>query len=219
MLPNRLKTALWWLGTRLTLGFRLESTLGPMDKQRVAVLGIGNPRVGPAIVGAIATYFGEAAIDVAIYDPDPERLELFARFIHVAFKFNKSPHDLTVCEDAEDALDGACKVLIAFDESSAKRVLRMRGMIDVSTPIAEATEAFLDGVVADVLDLTGEAVAIPGRYRLPLPSALTAEELRALPHQILRWVRGEEYLHDFLAEHERSPIRDWLERPESALLG
>ena len=44
-------------------------------------------------------------------------------------------------------------------------------------------------------------------------------ELRALPHQLLRWIRGEEYLHEFLAEHEKSPIRDWLERPESALIG
>lgn len=192
-----------------------------IGRERISVLGIGNPRVGPAIVGALSTFFGEKPIDVLLYDPDIERLELFARFAQVAFSFNRAPHDLTICEDAEDALKDSAKVIVAIDDASARAILRQRGVVDVSTAISEAVESLLaiGPSSVDILDLTGTSRSGPGRYRLPLPAEPTSEELRALPHQILRWIRGEEYLHEFFAQHERSPIRDWLERPESALLG
>lgn len=38
-----------------------------------------------------------------------------------------------------------------------------------------------------------------------------AEDLGFWPHQVLRWVRGDEYAFTLLADHEDSPIPSWIE--------
>lgn len=172
-------------------------------------------------MGALATYFGERPLEVALYDADRERLELFARFAWVAFKFNKAPHQLEVCESLQEMALLANKAILCLDDHGAAALIRSEKWEAPGERVAEASRHALQTLSDDVetLDLTGKSLTDLARYRLPLPPEPSEEELRALPHQLLRWIRGEEYLHEFLAEHEKSPIRDWLERPESALIG
>jgi hypothetical protein len=40
----------------------------------------------------------------------------------------------------------------------------------------------------------------------------------ALPHQILRYINGEEYLHEFLRQWDHAPLRAWLDDPSTAEL-
>lgn len=42
------------------------------------------------------------------------------------------------------------------------------------------------------------------------PGALSAAERRARPHQILRWIRGEEHMGTYVSQFAASPIVRWL---------
>src|SRR5947199_147801 len=59
-----------------------------------------------------------------------------------------------------------------------------------------------------VMRLQGNGVSIPLEhyYRLDCPKPRDADERRDLPHQALRWLRGEEYLFELFAEYPRSPL-------------
>lgn len=148
--------------------------------------------VGPSVIGALATYFGERPIDVVLYDPDPEKLELFGRFAKVAFSFNKTPHDLALAAELEDALDEPWRTIVCVGDESADDMLQRAGR------------------GADVCAI-GRHAGGRGVACLDAPPPLDDEERRALPHQIMRWVRGEEYLYEFFREHENSPLKRWLD--------
>lgn len=193
-----------------------------MRDRRITVLGIGSLQSGPAIVGAFATYFGERPIEVAFYDPDPERLELLVRFANTAFSANKAGHLLLAFEDPGEAVESADQVIIALDKSGAARLLGIAQSRVTDKHLSSAV-AELVGMIPDaakVLAIVPHKISIPGRVdrRTEPPTELDAESRRALPHQLLRWIRGEEYLFEFFAEHESSRLRDWLDDPVSARL-
>jgi hypothetical protein len=45
------------------------------------------------------------------------------------------------------------------------------------------------------------------------PPHLSEGEKRAVPHQILRFLNGEEYVYALLREHADSPFKAWLNDP------
>lgn len=78
----------------------------------------------------------------------------------------------------------------------------------------EAVELALDEVLskvgqAKVLDLTR---GVRGRSHATLewPGTLTDEERRSRPHQILRWLGGDEGLTLYVRQYADSPLADWL---------
>lgn len=188
---------------------------------RVSVIGIGNLRAGPAVIGALSSYFGERHIEVAFFDADEERLELFTRFAHTAFSWNRTPHLLGFTTDLQEAASGAWRTILCLDSNCARKMIGRR-FDDSHQAIREA----LDGIVSQV-ELSGAVLSllprgvmppIPLYYEVePLPE-LTAEQEVASPFQILRWIKGDEYLHEFMKAHENSPIKAWLDDLDSANL-
>lgn len=192
---------------------------------RLTILGIGSLQSGPAIVGALATYFGERPLEVVLWDPDAERLELFDRFLRVACTFNQAIHLIRAVETAEEALEDAWRIVVSLDRNGAFRYLRSIGKGSEPIPahthvVAEACRHLLVQIHpdAEVLEFTEEPTQLPVEfhYRLPAPAALTPEEKQALPYQIMRWIRGEDMLYEFLAAHDRSPIKAWLDDATTA---
>lgn len=198
-----------------------------MTPTRVAILGIGNLRTLYEIVGALATYFGERPLEVALWDADAERLDLFFHFLRFACTFNQNEHRIFASDDPAEMAAGASHVVICPDRNCAFRYLRSIGR--GSDPIPAHTSAVGAACLelmsfvpegASILEYTGEPVrlATPLHYRLDVPPELATAEKQAIPYDIMRWLRGEDFLHGFLRDAERSPLKTWLENPSIATL-
>ena len=81
----------------------------------------------------------------------------------------------------------------------------------------EAIEAALEDVCgylgeAKVLNLTrcAHATQHSAHTTLSWPAPLSDEERRSMPHQILRWLNGDQGLEQYLQKFGRSPLADWL---------
>jgi len=195
-----------------------------MSASRLAILGAGSVRCSAPVIASLATYFGERPLEIQMYDSDMERLDLFDRFARLCFVMSKNGHGLTSTTDAAEALEDADRVVFQVGENCARKYLKERhrmGIADLGAEamIEQAVEEMLGSVPAEaeVLSLMNVKIAIPRShyYRVEWPSEPTARERSALPHQVLRWIRGEEYTHDLFMEHEKSPLKKWLDDVDS----
>jgi hypothetical protein len=198
-----------------------------MTTMRLAILGAGSIRCSPAVIASLATYFGERPLEIRMFDSDLERLDLFDRLARVCFIMTKSTHTLISTTNASEASEGADRVVLQVGDNCARRYLKethRMGIADLdpSAMIEQAVEEMLGAVSleAEVLSLQRPDIAIPREYyyRLDWLVEPTRYERFAFPHQALRWIRGEEYTHEFLREQERSPLKQWLDDVGSAEL-
>lgn len=168
-----------------------------MEPERLAVIGAASLRFGPMICGGLAVYFGERPLEVRFWDADPERLDLFDRFARYLFELNKTPHLLITTDDPHEALFGTDRVVVALDEHGAES---FRPEATSVTVVEALRPEFPDG--APVLDLRDDPT-------IPEP---TEEEIRALPHDIMRYIRQDDWPYAFLRECETSPVKLWLQQ-------
>ena len=167
-----------------------------MEPERLTVLGAASLRCGPAVCGGLANYFGEKPLEVRFWDADPERLDLFDRFARYLFDLNKTPHLLLSTEDPHEALFGTDRIVVALDDHGADRY---RADASSVTVVEALRDVFPDG--ARVLDLRDDPA-------VPEPSP---EAVRALPHDIMRYLRGDDWAYGFLREQADSPVKLWLQ--------
>ncbi|HWA83843.1 MAG TPA: hypothetical protein VG820_10435 [Fimbriimonadaceae bacterium] len=195
-----------------------------MSSTRLAILGAGSVRCSPAVIASLATYFGERPLEIRMFDADMERLDLFDRLARLCFVMTKNGHSLISTTDAAEAVEDANLIVLQVGENCARKYLKERhrmgiANLDADAMIEQAVEEMLATVPAEVevLSLQGPGVAIPRvtYHRVTWPPEPTLSERRALPHQALRWIRGEDYVHDLLYEFEQSPLKQWLNDPES----
>jgi hypothetical protein len=166
----------------------------------------------------LATYFGERPLELRLYDADEERLDLFDRFARAAFLVNDTGHAVTAGTDPVEALEGAQRIILQVGENCARKEARASGASVAtleSELISASLERLLEGreVYADVLSLEPREVRIPlsSYYRLDWPMEQDWETRMATPHQVLRWVRGEEQLYRVFEEYLNSPFKRWLD--------
>ncbi len=177
----------------------------------LSLIGIGNVRCAVPILASLARYFGERPLVVRFWDPEFERADLFWRLGRALFTFAEAPHECEFIETAEEALDGADFVVVSFGENAARKWMnRKHG--DRESALREAATR-LSGLLPGVptLDL-GYPPTLEGAETLagwPGPIEPLAETLR--PHQVLRWIRGDEYPHDLLEAYDQSPLKAWLD--------
>ena len=60
--------------------------------------------------------------------------------------------------------------------------------------------------------LLGDLATAQTVHRLNVPPLSEADRV-ALPHQILRWIRSDDYPFAILDANEHSPLKSWLENP------
>lgn len=198
-----------------------------MSVTRLAVLGAGSVRCTVPVVASLATYFGERPLEVRLFDADEERLDLFDRLARTCFAVNRATHSLLASSDAAEAVEEADRIVVQVGANCARKYLKARrrqgfAELDAASLVEQALESILAPVSGedDVLSLVGEDIALPlERYhRLDWPEAPALAERAAVPHQVLRWIHGEEPLYTLLRTYERSPFKSWLDDPESAPL-
>lgn len=160
-----------------------------------------------------------------MYDADLERLDLFDRLARLCFMMTKATHSLMSTTLLPEALEDADRIILQVGENCARKYLKEQhrsGIADLPAPsmIELALEEMLAPVSSDteILSLQRPEIVIPCRhyYRVSdWPKEPTYAERFSIPHQALRWIRGEEYTHEFLNEQERSPLKAWLDNASS----
>ena len=45
------------------------------------------------------------------------------------------------------------------------------------------------------------------------PPEPSPQERMSIPHQVLRYLNGEEFVYGLLKQHQTSPLKSWLENP------
>jgi hypothetical protein len=195
---------------------------------RLAIIGAGSVRCSVAVLASLATYFGERPLEIRLYDADEERLDLFDRLARHLFFVNRNSNALQATTDPDEALLDADRVVLQVDENCARKLIRQRmgSFPSVALQPSEVISMALEYLVerkldqqADVLSLQREDVRVPLDYyfRLDWPQDISGQQRVSVPHQIMRWVREEEYVTDLLAEHEKTPLKDWLNDVNSAI--
>lgn len=195
-----------------------------MNATRLTILGAGSVRCSVPVIASLATYFGERPLEIRMYDADVERLDLFDRLARVCFVMAKNEHSLVSTNNLEEACEGAERVVLQVGENCARRFLKERrkmGVADLEAAamIEQAVEEMLGAVPAEaeVLNLQRPDIAIPRShfYRVDWIAEPSLQERFGLPHQVLRWIRGEDYPHSLLNEFEKSPLKGWLDNVDS----
>jgi hypothetical protein len=196
-----------------------------VESVKLTIVGAASLRCGIPVVASLATYFGERPLEVSFYDADEERLELFSAFARKAFKFSDNPHTLRSSTDVLEMLEDADRVVLQLDENCARKENKASGFKPESSGAEEISAAlgrFALGIPnqAGVISLLMPEVRIPldYYYRLDWPGPIGLEEKRSIPHQLLRWIREEEYLHDIFREYERSPLKSWMDDVSTAIV-
>jgi len=186
-------------------------------------------RHSPTVIAALANYFGERPLEICLFDADEERLELFSRFARVCCTVSRSQHLVYACADLDEALDEADLVIVQIDENCARKYLatqerRTEAEGESTLADVQAIGAAAQAMVPMELILAGRALSLiepgilPGcRAVVDWPPSVPENEQYKVPHQVLRWVRGEEHVGAWLAEHDRSPLRVWLDEAISGI--
>lgn len=196
-----------------------------MEKTRLAILGVGSLRCTVPVIGTLSCYFGERPLDICLYDADEERLDLFDAFARAAFAANENLHSVRATSDAREALEEVDRVILQVNDNCAVKEARLKRAPRVDAPfkrISATLARVLAGLESNalVLSLQSREVVVPldHYYRLDWPKEIGPDERRALPHQVLRWIRSEEPMFELFKEFQKSPLKAWLDDPSLATI-
>ncbi len=165
------------------------------------------------VVASLATFFGERPLEIILFDADEERLDLLDRFARLAFSCTNVTHSLRSTYDPAEALEDANLVIVQIGENCARKMLGIRR--DQPDPTGRAIQQLMDQVPpgAHVLNLLPEPLPIDGYFEMDWPEPLSESQKRSVPHQILRYLNGEDFVYSLIKEHAGSPLKAWLEDP------
>lgn len=194
----------------------------------MAILGAGSVRCSVPVLATLANYFGERPMQVRLYDADEERLDLFDRFARCCFQITDNKASIVASTDYDEVIDGSEKIILQVGENCARKLIRqkMGSFPSVALKTSQVVSLALEYLIeegldsrADVLSLQKSDVHIPliTYYRLSWPEDLSYFERKAIPHQVLRWIRGDEPLWQELDRNERTPLKEWLDDVHSAI--
>lgn len=197
----------------------------------------------PSVAATLAAYFGERPLEIRLYDADLERADLFAQFARTCFLLTKAGHEVDVFPEPAQALEGADRVILQVGTNCARKFLLSVGRRDLLAPddpapaagltregyrprsydrraVQEAVNLLAPMIPPDaqVLSLQRADIELeqgPTLTRAQWPGEISIDERISLPHQVLRWVHGEEYPHGLIQASEKSPVKAWLDAAPS----
>ena len=184
-----------------------------MSAVRLTILGAANVRCALPVIASLSTYYGERPLEIMLFDADEERLDLFDRFARLSFSFGRATHSLRATTNLEEALEDAQRVIVQIDENCARKLLAKRR--NEPDPTDEALRTLDDHLAdsLDVLSLLPDHEVSRATTKLDWPPVLSEAGMVAVPHQVLRFLNEEEYVYDLFREHEKSPLKEWLNQP------
>lgn len=191
-----------------------------MDVIRIAIVGAGSVRCTPAVIGSLANYYGERPLELRFVDADAERLDLFDRFARLAFRAANSDHHLISTDSFGDALEDADRVILQIGRNCAEKLIKDSSRnLDSDTLVQAAVSHVLEFIPegAHILNLLRQDFDLPlSTYRLDWNLTIPPSDRASMPHKILRWLREDENIVEYLDEYLHSPLKAWLDNPMNA---
>ena len=149
------------------------------------MLGVGDLRTGPPVIGSLANFFGERSLEVRLWDPSREVLDIMDRFARECFKWNGAEHHLVALNDLDECVESVDGLIICANAGAS---------------VASITEARLEDIPR--MDLAQE-------YAYWLPE-VGESELTRRRFEILRMIKREEYPFELVNDYKQSPVIEWL---------
>ncbi len=194
----------------------------------LTILGAGNVLLAPQVVAALSNWLGER-LEITLYDADSERPDLLDRLARSFFQRNECEFGLRATDVLEESLEDCSRALIIWDEHCLEILAsppkpRPLGSRFIPTTYAEFPEPEAGDPygepAADALRVleryatldfaTFEGIAAPsGAEVLATPDPFPGPAEFA-PHQVLRWIEGDDLPSHFLAQHADSPVLKWI---------
>ncbi len=172
--------------------------------------------LAPAVLGALASYYGERPLDVRLFDPHPDFLELSFRIGKSLFLIAKSTHRIAAYSDLAIALEATDRIIYMPANSNRDENSNQ-----------QAPSHFNDGDWKNELKILPEDVHILNLVQEELlnptaskaltgwPTPMGAESSLVFAFQILRWANGEDYPLNFLNSDDARPLHRWLDNPSA----
>jgi hypothetical protein len=149
--------------------------------------------LGPSVLAALAQVFGERRLEITLWDPSDEMLEVMDRLGRHLFALAENDPALRATTDTVEALDASQKVIwcggAGFEHLLAEK---------------------------EIVVLKGVEEPNASHWRINWPPEPTPKEVKARPLQLLRWLNEEDYPWDLLKQCANSPLASWLDNPLSA---
>lgn len=174
-----------------------------MEPMVLCVVGAGNPFLAPTMLGTLASYFGERSIDLRLYDPSAEMVDLFDRLARLLFKLGKADHSIRSGDKYAELLEGADRVLLMLEDRSAKILVGAR-----EDAVEEAHALVSKSIPAGCWRLTVDD-DLCRMFNWPVPDRDAPKP--GLLLQISRYLLAEESPMHLIADNDRSLFKSWLD--------
>lgn len=178
----------------------------------VTLIGAGTMPIAPPVLGGLAQYFGERPLDIRLYDPSPDFLDISSRIASSLFLMSKSTHAITAYESLETALEYADLALFMVPDFRAASFSRQ---LECESATGASVLKCLTPQLANIPVLNLTAVETPDELNVhslldwPIPCGDHGDIKFAF--QVLRWANEEEYPYQFLEPQDSTPLHRWLD--------
>jgi hypothetical protein len=154
-----------------------QSYNADMSPRVVLVAGAGSLRATPPTLAALAAYAPDYEVQVRLWEPDPERLDLFDRFVRTCLEITKLGHQVSSFSDPLEAYDQADTVIYTLNENGARRFL-------APPPEEHEGEAHHEEEVRHPEDVPGSLMEFGyGDRNRPTPRTRLSPSIRAMIHR------------------------------------
>lgn len=177
------------------------------DRRRVAIIGVGNLPVLAPVLASVAQYFGERTLEVRLWDPSSERVDVAQCLAFRLFRAAGAMHKVYGDTNIADALAGASDVVSILDPDMLTRF----SQVELALEQFRSRISVLLSEDARVLSVAGLPGPLPSSYVTSWPTVPEGAEHRLFPHQVLRWIREDEHPFEILAANEKTSLSDWLD--------
>jgi len=168
-----------------------------LEPVKLALVGAGNVRTAPAIIGALSTYFGERHLAIHLWDADAERQDLLFRLAERAFEDTESLNVLISEPILSEALLDARYVILSPDDNCRVKFAKLH-----SETIEESV---------NTIAMTAHCITIEPESLTGWPSPVADDEIPTVPHQILRWILQDEHLGWVIEPKQGAALHAWLD--------
>lgn len=176
-----------------------------MSAIALTVIGSGNLSLLPHVMGGLASWYGERPLDIRLFDPSFDNLELSFRIGQSLCLIAGSTHELNRYDRASIALDGAARVIYMAADLPSTEANQPSLLVGLAELFAEVP----------VLNLTATEVppSLVCQTLLTWPMVNDGASGLSFAFQLLRWANSEEYPTEFLQPEMARPLHRWLDDP------
>ncbi len=94
-----------------------------MQRSIILVAGAGSLRCAPPVLAGLAAYAPDHAVEIRLWDADPEMLDLFFRFAQCCLEETKIGHKISATTEPVEAFDGCHAVILCMGTRCMRRFL------------------------------------------------------------------------------------------------